>query len=58
MKKELTDVLELVSGKRRFMLRFHGGREKYLTSHKFAVVTVDMEPHEQRSQVSRDLCYI
>ena len=42
MTKELTVVVKAISGKRKFLVRFHDGCEKNLSSNQLTVVT----PHE------------
>ena len=39
MSKELTGVVQAISGKRRFLVRFHDGCEKNLSSNKLTVGT-------------------
>ena len=38
MRKELTGVVQAISGKRRFLVRFHDGCEKNLSSNQLTVV--------------------
>ena len=38
-RKELTGVVQAISGKRRFLVRFHDGCEKNLSSYQLTVVT-------------------
>ena len=44
MRKELTGVVQGVSGKRRFLVRFQDGCEKDMTSNKLTAVIVDKIP--------------
>ena len=39
MRKELTGVVQAISGKRKFLVRFHVGCEKNLSSYQLTVVT-------------------
>ena len=39
MRKELTDVVQAISGKRKFLVRFHDGCKKNLSSNQLTVVT-------------------
>ena len=38
MRKKLTGLVQAISGKRRFLVRFHDGCEKNLTSNQLTVV--------------------
>ena len=40
MRKELAGVVQVISGKRRFLVRFQDGREKNMSSNKIAFVIV------------------
>ena len=42
MRKELTGVVQAISGKMRFLVRFHDGCEKNLSSNQLTIVT----PHD------------
>ena len=44
LRKELTGVLESVSGKKMFLVRFQDGCEKVMTSNQLTIVTVDRIP--------------
>ena len=44
MRKELTGVVQGVSVKRRFLVRFQDGYEKDLTSNQLTSITVDSIP--------------
>ena len=50
--KELTDVVQGVSGRRRFLLRFQNGCEKNLSSNQLTVVIVDKIPMDEEPLVS------
>ena len=39
IRKELTGVVKAISGKRKFLVRFHDGCEKNLSSYQLTVVT-------------------
>ena len=41
LRKDLTDVFQVFSGKRRFLVRFQDGCEKDLTLNQLTVMTVD-----------------
>ena len=43
-KKDLNGVVQGVSGKRRFLVRFQDGCEKVMTSNQLTIVTVDRIP--------------
>ena len=44
LKNELTSVFQVVSGRRRFLVRFQNRYDKYMNSNQLAVVTVDRGP--------------
>ena len=44
LRKEFTGVVQVFSGKRILLVRFHDGCDKYMTSNQLAVVTVEMSP--------------
>ena len=52
MRKELTGVVQGVSGKRRFLVRFQYGCKKNLSSNQLTVVIVDNIPVEEEPEVS------
>ena len=51
MSKELTGVVEAISGNRRFLVMFQGGWEKDLASNKLTVVIVDSRPVNKEAKV-------
>ena len=44
LKNELTSVFQVVSIRRRFLVRFQNRYDKYMNSNQLAVVTVDRGP--------------
>ena len=52
MRKELTGVLQGVSGRRRFLARFQDGCENNLSSNQLAVVIVYNIPEDKEPEVS------
>ena len=52
MRKELTGVLQGVSGKRRFLVRFKNGCKKNLSLNQLTVVIVENIPDEKEPEVS------
>ena len=52
MSKELTGVVQSVSGKRRFLVRFHNGCENNLSSNQLTVVILEKIPEEIEPEVS------
>ena len=53
MRKELTGVLQGVSVKRRFLVRFKNGCEKNLSLNQLTVVIVENIPDEKEPEVSK-----
>ena len=51
LRKALSGVLQGVSGKRRFLVRFQDGYEKDLTSNQLTLVTVDKIPVTEEAKV-------
>ena len=51
-RKELPGVVQGVSGRRRFLVRFQNGCEKNLSSNKLTVVIVEKIPEEKEPEVS------
>ena len=47
MRKELSSLLQVVSGNKRILLRFKDVCEKYLTLNKLSLVTVDKIPVDE-----------
>ena len=52
MRKELTGVVQGVSGRRRFLVRFHNWCKKNLSSNQLTVMIVDKIPVEEEPLVS------
>ena len=52
MRKELTGVVQCVSGRRRFFVRFQNGCENNLSYNQLTVVIVDKIPLEEKPLVS------
>ena len=52
MRKELTGVVQGVSGRRRFFVRFHNGCENNMSSNQLTVVIVEKTPKEKELKVS------
>ena len=52
MRKELTGVVQAISGKRRFLVRFHDGCEKNLSSNQLTVVAAHEILVEEAPEVS------
>ena len=52
MRKELIGVVQGVSGRRRFLVRFQNVCEKNLSSNKLTVVIVKKIPEEKEPEVS------
>ena len=52
MRKELTGVVQGVSGRRRLLVRFKNGCEKNLSSNQPTVVIVEKIPVEEEPEVS------
>ena len=52
IRKELTGVVQGVSGKRSFLVRFQDECEKYLTSNQITIVTVDNRPVTEEDEVA------
>ena len=50
-RKELTGVVQVVSGKSRLLVRFQDGFEKYMTSNQLTAVTVENIPVEEEAGV-------
>ena len=53
MRKELTGVVQGVSGRRRFLVRFQNGCENNLSSNQLTVVIVEKIPEEKEPEVSK-----
>ena len=51
MRKELTDFLKGVSGKRRFLVRFQGGSDKYLILNQHTILIVFSNPVTKEAEV-------
>ena len=51
-RKELTGVLQGVSGTRRLLVKFHNGCENNLSLNQFTVVTVEKIPMKEEPEVS------
>ena len=51
-RKELTGVVKGVSGRRRFLVRFHNGYKKNMSSNQLTVVIVEKIPEEKEPDVS------
>ena len=47
LRKELNSLVQLVSWKRSFLVRFKDVREKYLTLNKLSLVTLDKIPVDE-----------
>ena len=47
MRKELTGVVQVVSGRRRFLVRFQNGCKRNLSSNQLTVVIVEKIPVEE-----------
>ena len=52
MRKDLTGVVQDVSGRKRFLVRFHIGCKKTLSSNQLTVVILDKIPVEEEPLVS------
>ena len=52
MRKDLTCVVQVVSGSRRFLVRFQNGCEKNLSSNQLTVRIVEKIPVEEEPEVS------
>ena len=52
MRKELTGVVQGVSGRRRFFVMFQNGCENYLSSNQLTVVVVEKIAEEKEPEVS------
>ena len=52
MRKELTGVVQGVSGRMRFLVRFQNGCKKNLSSNQLTVVIVEKIPVEEEPEVS------
>ena len=52
MRKELTGLVQSVSGRRRFLVMFQNGCEKNLSSDQFTIVVVDKILVEEEPEVS------
>ena len=52
MRKELTGVVQGVLGRRKFLVRYHNGRKKNLSSNQLTVVLVDNILVEEEPLVS------
>ena len=53
MSKYFTGVVQGVPGRRRFLVRFHNGCEKNMSSNQLTFVIVDKIPMEEEPLVSR-----
>ena len=51
LRKELTGVVQQISGKRRFLVRFQDGCEKDTTSYQLTIVVVDKIPMTEEAEV-------
>ena len=51
LRKELTDVVQGVSGKKRFLMSFQYGFKKYLTSNQLTVVILEKSPVKKEPRV-------
>ena len=51
LRKELTGVVQVVSNKRRLLVRFQYGWEKDLAANKFTVMAVDKIPVDEKPKV-------
>ena len=51
MRKEFTGVIQGISGKKRFLVRFQYGCEKYLTSNQLAIVILQKSLVEEETKV-------
>ena len=52
MRKELTDMFQVFSLRRRFLVRFHNGCKNNFSSNQLTVVIVDKIPVEEEPEVS------
>ena len=52
MRKELTGVVQGVSRRRRFLVRFHNGCKNNISSNQLTVVIVEKIPVEEEPEVS------
>ena len=52
MRKEFTGVVQDVSSRRKFLLRFHRGCENNLSSNQLTVVILEKIPEEKEPEVS------
>ena len=52
LRKELTGVVQVVSGKKRLLVRFKYGRENYMKSNQLTIGTVENIPMEEEPDVS------
>ena len=52
MRKDLTGLVQGVSGRRRFLVRFQNGCENNMSSNQLTVVIVDRIPVEEEPEVS------
>ena len=53
LRKEFTGVVDGISGKKRFLVRFQYGCEKYLTSNQLTVVIVEKSTMTEETDVLR-----
>ena len=53
MRKEFTCVVQGVSGRRRFLVRFQNGCENNISSNQLTVVIVENIPEEKEPEVSK-----
>ena len=51
MSNEMTSLVQGLSGKRRLLVKFQGGCEKYQTSNKLDPVTLDSIPVTEEAKV-------
>ena len=57
MRKELTGVVQGVSGRRRFLVRSQNGCENNMSSNQLTIVIVEKIPEEKEPEVSELLRY-
>ena len=51
MRKELTGVVQVILGKKRFLVRFQDGRENNLSSNQLTIVIVEKITEETEAEV-------